>query len=184
MSAEPKSGVVGAKNRFDELHWVHITQSNIIHNVGDFLPWHRLYMRLHEQLLQDECNYTAAQPYWDEQRDADASTSLADAAVWGSDDLSFGTTNGGCVVDGAFANTTLHLNQYWGVANYTSYCMSRTYDDSYWAWANSSYSDTCMAKETYSDVWPCWSKYPHSSAHLAVGGTVSSVSTLESTKGE
>lgn len=30
----------------------------------------------------------------------------------------------------------------------------------------------------YSDAWPCWSKYPHSSAHLAVGGTVSTQYTL------
>lgn len=29
-----------------------------------------------------------------------------------------------------------------------------------------------MATETYTDAWPCWSKYPHSSAHLAVGGTL------------
>ncbi|KAK9420202.1 putative Tyrosinase copper-binding domain-containing protein [Seiridium unicorne] len=174
LAAPAKGGVVdGAVTRWDELHWVHITQSNIIHSVGDFLPWHRLYVTLHEKLLQDECNYTGAQPYWDEQRDADASIHVADASVWGADDLSFGTTQDGCVVDGAFANTTLRLNQEWGVKNTTEYCLSRSCDDSYWACANSTYSDTCFAKTDYSDAWPCWSKYPHSSAHLAVGGTVS-----------
>ncbi|KAK9773957.1 putative Tyrosinase copper-binding domain-containing protein [Seiridium cardinale] len=173
LAAPAKGGVVdGAVTRWDELHWVHITQSNVIHSVGDFLPWHRLYVTLHERLLQDECNYTGAQPYWDEQRDADASIYVADASVWGADDLSFGTTQDGCVVDGAFANTTLRLNQELGVKNTTEYCLSRSYDDSYWAWANSTYSDTCFAKANYSDAWPCWSKSPHSSAHLAVGGTL------------
>lgn len=101
---------------------------------------------------------------------------VADASIWGSDELSFGSegrASDGCVVDGAFANTTLHLNQLWGKANYTSYCLSRSFDDSYWGWANTTYSDECFAKTNYSDTWPCWSKYPHSGAHLAVGGTVS-----------
>lgn len=30
---------------------------------GQFLPWHRYYMYLHEYLLRTECNYTGAQPY-------------------------------------------------------------------------------------------------------------------------
>lgn len=110
-------------------------------------------------LLQQECNYTGAQPYWDEQRDADNSTSVADASIWGSGNLSFGSdgrASDGCVVDGPFANTTLHLDQAWGVTNYTSYCLSRSFGDEYWAWANSSYADACMAESNYSEAWPCW----------------------------
>lgn len=116
-------------------------------------------MRTHELLLQEECNFTGGASYWDEQLDADASTSLADASIWGSDDLSFGTNgrdSDSCVVDGPFANTTLNLSQQWGVTNYTSYCLSRSFDDSYWVWANTSYSDACMAKENYTVAWPCW----------------------------
>lgn len=33
MSSPPKSGLEGAKNRWDELHWVHVVQSNVIHGV-------------------------------------------------------------------------------------------------------------------------------------------------------
>lgn len=51
-----------AKNRWDEVVYGHVVQSNVIHDVGAFLPWHRLYMRAHEYLLQTECNYTGAQP--------------------------------------------------------------------------------------------------------------------------
>lgn len=173
IDSPAKGGVNdAAKTRWDELQWVHITQSNIIHGVGAFLPWHRMYMRLYEQLLQNECNYTGAQPYWDEQRDANNSTSVGDSVVFGADELSFGSAENGCVVDGAFANTTLRLNQLWGVQNTTEYCLSRGYDNSYWGWANTTYSDACFAEETYLDAYPCWSAKPHSSAHLAVGGTV------------
>lgn len=175
MNAAPRLNITGAKNRWDELQWAHIAQANIIHGVGSFLPWHRFYIYTHEHLLQTECAYTGAQPYWDEQTDADASTHLADASIWGADALSFGTNgraSDGCVVDGAFANTTLHLNQAWGVNNYTEYCLNRAFTDTDWAWSNSSYADACMAKEDYATAWPCWSDYPHSSAHLATGGTL------------
>ena len=33
MSSPPKLDIEGAKNRWDELQYVHITQSNIIHDV-------------------------------------------------------------------------------------------------------------------------------------------------------
>lgn len=33
MSSPPKTGLEGAKNRWDELHWVHVVQSNVIHGV-------------------------------------------------------------------------------------------------------------------------------------------------------
>jgi tyrosinase len=79
-----------------------------------FLPWHRLFIHLQEKLLQDECGYTGGVPYWDEQRDLELFETIDKASVWGSNDLSFGT-NGtgadGCVTDGAFANTTLHIDQ-------------------------------------------------------------------------
>jgi tyrosinase len=36
-----------------------------IHNVGVFLPWHRLTVWTYESVLRNECGYTGAQPYWD-----------------------------------------------------------------------------------------------------------------------
>lgn len=116
LESPAKAGIEGAQTRWDEVQWVHLVQSNFVHGVGQFLPWHRLYVRLHETLLQTECNYTGAQPYWDEAYDhAMGSGFLANSSIWGSNDTSFGS-NGqdgdGCVVDGPFANTTLRLNQY------------------------------------------------------------------------
>lgn len=184
MTSPAKSGIRGAVTRWDELQWVHIVQSNVIHGVGQFLPWHRAFMTLHEKLLQTECNYTGAQPYWDWTKDSSNNGSLAAAPVFGSDELSFGSNGLGaadgvdgsaCVTDGAFANTTLRLNQVWGVNNYTEYCLSRSFESTryYWDWANSSYVDTCYAYDDYVDgAFDCYRVKPHSSIHLAVGGTV------------
>lgn len=174
MSRPKKVDIEGTENLWDQIQWAHIVQSNDIHGVGQFLPWHRYYMRAHELLLQQECGYTGAQPYWDEQRDADAGP-LEEASVWGSGDLSFGTggrEGDGCVDDGAFANTTLRLDMSFGVTNYTDYCLGRNFTSEYWNWANSTYSDACFAATNYGDAWRCYSAKPHSSAHLAVGGTV------------
>lgn len=33
MSTPAKAGIEGAQNRWDELDWAHIAQSNIVHNV-------------------------------------------------------------------------------------------------------------------------------------------------------
>lgn len=184
MTSPAKSGIEGAVTRWDELQWVHIVQSNVIHGVGQFLPWHRAYMTLHEKLLQTECNYTGAQPYWDWTKDASSNGSLSASPVFGSDDLSFGSNGQGaangldgsaCVTDGAFANTTLRLAQLYGVTNYTEYCLSRNFETTryYWDWANSTYADTCYAEENYvNGAFDCYRVKPHSSVHLAVGGTV------------
>ncbi|ROV87627.1 hypothetical protein VMCG_10622 [Cytospora schulzeri] len=143
MSRPTKLNVEGTENLWDEIQWAHVLQSNDIHGVGQFLPWHRYYMRLHEVLLQQECNYTGAQPYWDEQRDADAGP-IEDASVWGTDDLSFGTggrESDGCVINGPFANTTLRLDMSFGVTDHTEYCLGRNFTSEYWLWANSTYAD-------------------------------------------
>jgi tyrosinase len=71
-----------AQNRWDEIAYTHVVQSHVIHNVGAFLPWHRLFMRAHEYLLQTECGYNGAQPYWDETLDVD---DLASSVVFDSD---------------------------------------------------------------------------------------------------
>lgn len=55
-------GLTGAKNRFEELQSAHQVQAAITHGVGAFLPFHRLHMYAHEQLLRSECGYKGAQP--------------------------------------------------------------------------------------------------------------------------
>jgi tyrosinase len=61
MKAPAKLGIRGAKTRFDELQSVHILQSEIRHFTGSFLPFHRLMMWAHEELLINDCGYKGAQ---------------------------------------------------------------------------------------------------------------------------
>ena len=53
--------VPGAKNHYDDFLAVHINQTQVIHMSGFFLPWHRVFVRLYEQAL-NECGYTGTQP--------------------------------------------------------------------------------------------------------------------------
>lgn len=212
MNSPAKSGITGAQSRWDELQSCHVEQSNFIHGVGfvqcvvfilsstrgncfqltfpttnrAFLPWHRLFLRLQEMLLQEECGYQGALPYWDEQRDLQVYGTIDQASVWGSDEYSFGTngvnvTNGtNCVVDGAFANTTLRMDQVWGVDYYDDYCLAREWNQTAWEFANQSYVDTCFSKTTYNEANFCYVDSPHSCGHLATGGTVSSPKQIHS----
>lgn len=155
--------------------WVHITQSNIMHDTGSFLPWHRLYVRAHEILLQTECNYTGAQPYWNEQEtvlDMAAGIPYNASDVF-DPDTGFGGDGAGddeCVADGPFANLTLHLNH---TSNFANYCLSRSFNEAGIETANSTYLDACFESEDYAAAWLCYKAKPHTAGHAGVGGTVS-----------
>ncbi|KAL7619928.1 hypothetical protein AAE478_010475 [Parahypoxylon ruwenzoriense] len=69
LAAKPpkmdKTLAPGAVNRLDDFTYIHINQTNIIHQSGYLLPWHRLYLWQMEQALRDECGYKGYLPYWD-----------------------------------------------------------------------------------------------------------------------
>lgn len=176
IDSPPKTGTIeGAITRWDELHYSHIVQTNVVHDTGSFLPWHRLYMRAHEILLQTECNYTGAQPYWDElstTEDIAAGITFNESAVF-DPDTGFGGTGTGddlCVTDGPFANLTLHMNR---TSNYADYCLSRDFSPTSIQNGNSTYVDACFASANYSEAWQCYKSKPHTAGHAAIGGTVS-----------
>jgi len=55
-------GLPDATNRFEELQQIHRIPAAISHNVGAFLPYHRLHMHAHELAMREECGYKGAQP--------------------------------------------------------------------------------------------------------------------------
>ncbi|KAH9478721.1 Tyrosinase P [Psilocybe cubensis] len=59
-----------AKTRFDEFQAYHIAIADTVHLVGQFLPWHRLFVKSYETALREECGYKGANPYWDWSQDA------------------------------------------------------------------------------------------------------------------
>ncbi|KAL0572641.1 hypothetical protein V5O48_009315 [Marasmius crinis-equi] len=133
----PSTGLVKkeAKTRYDDFMATHIILSDEIHLVGQFLPWHRFFMRLFEKALQDECGYRGMNPYWNwtlditEGMDSFVASPVFDP-VYGfggnGKDIpgyqgQFGnfsevpgwspntTTGGGCIQDGPFASYNLSL---------------------------------------------------------------------------
>lgn len=107
--------------RMDDLVYTHFSLNTEIHFVANFLPWHRWYVKLHEDLLRDECGFTGTQPYWDWSIDADAlntpnSPVFDPVTGFGGDGKRTGSDVPGfqrCVVDGPFANTNLTLAMGW-----------------------------------------------------------------------
>ncbi|KAI2463914.1 Di-copper centre-containing protein [Annulohypoxylon bovei var. microspora] len=125
----------GAVNRLDDFTYIHINQTNIIHQSGYLLPWHRLFLWQIEKALREECGYKGHLPYWDVPRFSEDQTKskLFDGSM-----TSFGGngafvphdprkviipglvisnftlpkpagTGGGCVTDGPFQNFTISL---------------------------------------------------------------------------
>ena len=70
----PPRGISGgaARNRYEELVWVHQQMVGKVHQSGMFLVWHRYYTHLFGRMLREECGYPGAYPFpwWDETRDA------------------------------------------------------------------------------------------------------------------
>jgi tyrosinase len=50
------------KNRFDDFHAVHNSQTPDVHFVGHFALWHRYMVAEYERTLRDVCGYKGAQP--------------------------------------------------------------------------------------------------------------------------
>ncbi|KAF4820078.1 Tyrosinase ustQ [Colletotrichum siamense] len=171
MSRPPRAGVAGAQNLWDELHYTHIYQGNYIHYVGHFLPWHRYFVRAHEMLLQTECNYTGAHPYWDELTDLETAplnqSSIFDPVYgFGGD----GQGDDGCIADGPFANLTLHMKT---ASSNNTYCLQRKLNQDDLDTANSDNLVECFNKTSYDEAWQCYNGSPHGAGHGAVGGLMS-----------
>ncbi|KAI1101599.1 Di-copper centre-containing protein [Jackrogersella minutella] len=125
----------GAVNRLDDFTYTHINQTNIIHQSGYLLPWHRLFLWKMEQALRDECGYKGYLPYWDVPRFSEDQTK---SKVFDGSMTSFSGngayvphgprkvilpglvitnftlpkpagTGGGCITDGPFKNFTISL---------------------------------------------------------------------------
>ncbi|KAF4613661.1 hypothetical protein D9613_007461 [Agrocybe pediades] len=113
--------IKAAKSRFDEFQSFRITIADDVHFVGQFLPWHRLFVRNYEKALRDE--------YWDWTLDSKTPEDYINSPVWDpitgfgpngvpgtytlppftNDSRIFPDAFRGCVQDGPFANYTLSL---------------------------------------------------------------------------
>jgi len=67
---------------FDDWVYVHMDLNKIIHFTGQFLPWHRAYVKDFETALQEKCGYKGTQPYWDWTLDA---SNFENSTFWDPD---------------------------------------------------------------------------------------------------
>ncbi|KAI1378958.1 Di-copper centre-containing protein [Hypoxylon crocopeplum] len=168
MSTPAKNGIVGAKTRWDELQYVHIIQTDYVHGVGAFLPFHRYFVTVHDHLLRTECNYTGPLPYWDEPTDVG---NLNKSALFDVEEGFGGNGTGpdGCIADGPFVNLTLWFKE---DLTLSEYCISRFINDRSFSSAAKENVDMCLEKEKFTEVWECLEGRPHGAGHGGVSGTM------------
>lgn len=188
----------GAYRRYDDFANVHSRMRRKIHWIASFLPWHRHFMFLWEQTLQNECGYTGNLPRWDWTLDSDDMTL---APVWSSDpQVGFGTNGkdftkdpsnlgGGTIEDGAFANLQLYYpdehilernynlpqefvsdGRTWGSQFFDAKAMARVHAQTTYAGFAVALEGPDPAKEDTVHVGA------HSIIHVVIGGDISPTS--------
>ncbi|KJA17062.1 hypothetical protein HYPSUDRAFT_146932 [Hypholoma sublateritium FD-334 SS-4] len=185
-----------ARTRFDEFQAYHIQVADGIHLLGQFLPWHRHYIRSYEKALRNQCGYEGSFPYWDWSRDVTGNNSISTSPVFdpatgfGSNgipgtytlppnnataNLIFAESFRGCVADGPFANYTLSLGP--GKLA-TRHCLTRGFSDA----VKYALTAAAVANATRATNFEGFrtmlegdfsSFRPHNGGHVAVGGEMS-----------
>ncbi|KAG9254535.1 uncharacterized protein F5Z01DRAFT_109692 [Emericellopsis atlantica] len=181
--------------RMDDLVYTHFSLNLDIHFVANFLPWHRWFVQLHEDLLRNECGFTGAQPYWDWSIDADAED-VPNAPVFdpvtgfGGDGQRTDSDEPGferCVVDGPFANTNLTLGMGWPDVNEDGdrlHCFTRELNgglgkdengnqiigDMQASAYNSRVMNTIYSFDTFADMADMLEGLPHAQVHSVIFG--------------
>lgn len=181
----------GVRTRWDDFVYTHQIFMPMVHNAGQFLPWHRLYLYEYERVLRSECGYSGYLPWWDAKQDGhDIFTSPMWSATHGFGGngaydptaviqfLNITADGGGCLVDGPFKDTVIHV----GYTNDTSYqerCIKRNiirFPASRWftpaaeqdALASQDYERFAVVLEGDGD--PNTNLGMHNTGHMSVGG--------------
>ncbi|KAI9146861.1 Tyrosinase ustQ [Paramyrothecium foliicola] len=181
--------------RLDELVHTHNVLNSDIHFVANFLPWHRWFVQLHEDLLRTECGYTGTQPYWDWSIDSDKKDTINSPVFdpvtgFGGNGKRTNSSEPGfqrCVVDGPFANSNLTLGMGWpddNVDDNRLHCFSREFNgglgldengeqilgDMQASAYGSSVMNTIYGFETYADMSNMLEGLPHAQIHSIIFG--------------
>lgn len=80
-----------------------------------------------------------------------------------------GTGEGGCVVDGPFANLTLRIKE---DLSASEYCLTRNLNHCMFKSAAQSNVDSCLAMDTFEKARQCLEGMPHGAGHGGVGALV------------
>jgi len=171
MSKPSELGLRGSRTRFDDFQVAHALKMEIAHFVGQFLPFHRLFLSAHEEALRNECGYAGAQPYWDEPLDAGHFSKSILLHNPTNPDLTFGgdgdPSRNNCIQTGPFATYTNPIGPGYVI---NDHCIDRRINDAISGSAQPSVVQACMDKTTWMEFWPCIeNRGPHSAGHGGVG---------------
>ncbi|KAK0448654.1 hypothetical protein EV421DRAFT_1475578 [Armillaria borealis] len=177
LNAPAQTSISGVLSRYDDLVSIHAQQSNfeggtdLWHVTGQFLAVHRYYLHAFETLVRNECGYVGRMPYWNEPPDAGAFNESALVSEFGGEGFK---ENNYAVVNGPFANITLHLGP--GMAN-TPHLLTRECN-----WWNSTrvgqaFVDAVNARTTFAGFQNLLFATIHRGGHNAVGGDMTDIQT-------
>lgn len=118
-SQYPAGDVPAATSRWLDFTAAHIEQTLNIHFDGLLLPWHRHFLYLIEQALQQDCGYPESLgiPYWD----YPLYPSLADSPIFDGSDTSLGSNGRAsdlCIEEGPFSNATINFGPFTSVVTF------------------------------------------------------------------
>ncbi|KAF9530165.1 hypothetical protein CPB83DRAFT_851093 [Crepidotus variabilis] len=187
----------GVRTRYDDFQAVHIHTADTVHYVGHFLPWHRGFVKMYEDVLREECGYDDAIPYWDWEVDIDSGQPVQKSPIFdpktgfGGDGVPgtytlpsnissislsdlMPSTFKGCVLDGPFssAHYTVHLGPGKLI---TSHCLVRGIDNSVAHYLSSEVVNHALRAADYARFREALEGKPgeeseHESGHMIIGG--------------
>ncbi|KAJ3317654.1 hypothetical protein HDU76_001103, partial [Blyttiomyces sp. JEL0837] len=157
---------------YDDFAYTHNFLTPIIHNVGVFLPWHRMMMQFFEFALQDFCGYNDALPYWDWSLDSQAPEF---APVFTKDAFGGnGVPPSNCVPDGAFSDFQPLIG------HDTPVCLNRQFDindtargDMLSPFYNPEAISTIIKNNGDFEDLRLMMAAPHAAVHNSIGGDMS-----------
>lgn len=195
--------IKGAKSRYDDFQGIHSAQTDFIHWVGHFLPWHRYHLATFEKALREECEYKYGLPYWDWTIDTKSGKRMDDWPVFDAatglggngpfipltkKENPFGLirTGGGCVRDGPFTwpNFVLNLGPTKDTSKTNPHCLTRDFAPTLAAFnLLESVVDETMSQPDFGSFTRRVESVPsftvptiHGGGHFSVGGVLGSIS--------
>jgi tyrosinase len=172
MGKPARTKLAGVKSRYDDLVAAHQQMNAVIHNVGQFLPWHRYFLHIFYANLQNECGYKGPLPWWDETKDAGDFNGAPPFTDTYEGHMPEGNTV--CITSGVFANTQCNIGP--GSSN-EPHCLSRGVNETLSSAITTNFVNTCNSYNDYTDMQNCHFFGPHGYGHDAVGGVMLDVQT-------
>lgn len=97
MGRAPSGQFSASKSRYEDFVALHQILTPRVHQSAKFLLWHRYYLWTFEQVLRDECGFTAPLPWFDETKYAGK---FSQSSIFSSQWMGGIALGGNCVTDG------------------------------------------------------------------------------------